>query len=356
MEQRRLLESPLWWHVALVLRALRLVVDHVVRPRPGDSTSTTRAPIHDHHPAPSTTPTPCRSPSHAPGWSQALTTLPPGGGFTGLSCISDTFCIAVGGGSTGDGAARPGSGVTASWDGAAWSGPSVYFPAPTSGPISCRPSRGGLYIGTDLRDRRRVGPCQRRRRHQLVDPHRHHSPSAPRQPGRPGSGHPGSRSLRCRAPRRSCGGGRQRRTDLRPQERHVDGTQAFGSTHTTGATVALFQTGRVGVSCPPASSCTAVVGTSVLDWSGSWSPEGVPWARPWLRCGRPDSIACPAPPCAPSSTGPGSSTGTPAALVPARPSTPAPLDGISCPTTSFCMAVRHRCGRGVERLDVDRPR
>ncbi len=76
-------------------------------------------------------------PPPAPGWSAALTTLPPGGGFSGLSCLSDTFCIAVGGGSSGEGtAATDGSGVTVSWDGAAWSGPSVYLPAPITGPIT----------------------------------------------------------------------------------------------------------------------------------------------------------------------------------------------------------------------------
>ena len=42
--------------------------------------------------APSATPTtvPVAVP-HAPGWTLALTTLPPGGGFTSLSCISDTL-------------------------------------------------------------------------------------------------------------------------------------------------------------------------------------------------------------------------------------------------------------------------
>ena len=100
----------------------------------------------------------------APGWSLALTTLPPGGGFTSLSCISDTFCVAAGGGTTGDGAALvSGSGVTMSWDGAAWSSPSVYYPAPAAGAVTAPvlPSLD-LHLRAAVHDRGRLGSRQHR--------------------------------------------------------------------------------------------------------------------------------------------------------------------------------------------------
>ena len=66
-----------------------------------------------------------------------LTTLPPGGGFTSVSCISDTFCVASGGGTSGSGTSlTSGSGVAVSWDGAAWSDPSVYYPAPAGATVT----------------------------------------------------------------------------------------------------------------------------------------------------------------------------------------------------------------------------
>ena len=83
-------------------------------------------------------------PGRPRGGAPALTTLPPGGGFTSLSCISDTFCIAAGGGTSGDPSElTAGSGVAESWDGASWSDPSVYFPARPTGRSprrSCPPS------------------------------------------------------------------------------------------------------------------------------------------------------------------------------------------------------------------------
>src|SRR5664279_6597436 len=85
---------------------------------------------------PSATPTTVVAPVvQAPGWTGSLTSLPPGGGFTSLSCISDTLCVAVGGGANAaDAGDTTGSGVTVSWDGAAWSEPSVYYAAPAVGP------------------------------------------------------------------------------------------------------------------------------------------------------------------------------------------------------------------------------
>ncbi len=301
--------------------------------------------------APAATPTtvPVAVP-HAPGWSLALTTLPPGGGFTSLSCISDTLCVAAGGGTTGDGAALvSGSGVTMSWDGAAWSTPSVYYPAPAAGAVTA-PVLPSLDCTS--------GPlCM------IVDASGHVStgdgtnwssplplpvaPPLPAGPADPGPGHPGTRTtaVSCPSPALCAVVDNTGHTDTRR-----DGTwlapQSFGTTVGFGAaatTVALYQGGRVGVSCPTTTSCTAVVGTSVLDWNGSgWSAEAAPWASA-LAPGAavPVSIACP--------------TVTLCAIVngdaivvrdAGKPWTPRQtldpgrqLDAISCPTRSFCVAA-----------------
>jgi len=48
---------------------------------------------------PSAVPTTVPSPVvPVPGWSHPATTLPPAGGYTSVSCISDVFCLAAGGG------------------------------------------------------------------------------------------------------------------------------------------------------------------------------------------------------------------------------------------------------------------
>ncbi|HXW38178.1 MAG TPA: hypothetical protein VEJ44_00675, partial [Acidimicrobiales bacterium] len=86
-------------------------------------------------PVPSATPTTVVTPVvPPPGWSAPLTAVPPGGGFTSVSCLSDTFCIATGGGDNqADAGDTAGAGVSDSWDGATWADPSVYYPAPASG-------------------------------------------------------------------------------------------------------------------------------------------------------------------------------------------------------------------------------
>ena len=133
-----------------LLAALSLLILVVVAT---DCSSSSATPTADRRTAPSTTgaspsttsttvpsATPTTVPTtvpHAPGWAAPLTILPPGGGFTSLSCISDTLCVAAGGGTTGDPRdLLAGSGVTMSWDGATWTSPSVYFPAPASGTVT----------------------------------------------------------------------------------------------------------------------------------------------------------------------------------------------------------------------------
>ena len=173
------------------------------------------------------------------------------------------------------------------------------------------------------------------------------APPLPAGPADPGPGHPGTRTtaVSCPSPALCAVVDNTGHTDTRR-----DGTwlapQSFGTTVGFGAaatTVALYQGGRVGVSCPTTTSCTAVVGTSVLDWNGSgWSAEAAPWASA-LAPGAavPVSIACP--------------TVTLCAIVngdaivvrnAGKPWTPRQtldpgrqLDAISCPTRSFCVAA-----------------
>ena len=118
------------------------------RPSTGDTSTCPRV---DHHRPPSAVPTTVPVPARRPrGGPRPLTTLPPGGGFTSLSCISDTFCVAAGGGTTGDGTAlTSGSGVAVSWDGAAWSDPVGLLPgAGHRAGHRPGPARRHLHVGT----------------------------------------------------------------------------------------------------------------------------------------------------------------------------------------------------------------
>ena len=301
--------------------------------------------------APSATPTtvPVTVP-HAPGWTSALTTLPPGGGFTSVSCFSDTLCVAAGGGTTGDGTALvAGSGVAMSWDGATWSSPSVYFPAPaagvvtapvlptlacTSGPLCLIVDGSGHLSSGDGTNWATPLP--------LSTP-----PALPADPADPGPGHPGSRTAAVSCPTPSLcavvdNTGHtytlRNGTWLAPQS--FGALQGFG---TAAVRTSLYQGGRVGVSCPTSTSCTAVVGTTVLDWNrSSWSAEAAPWSSP-LAPGStvPVSIACPTVTLCAIVNGDaivvrnGDKAWTARqTLDPGRQ-----LDSISCPTRSFCVAA-----------------
>jgi len=293
---------------------------------------------------PTTVPAPVRQ---APGWTEPLTALPPGGGFTSLSCLSDTFCIAAGGGTSGDPSElTTGSGVTESWDGAAWSEPSVYYPAPALGPVtapvlpavdctsgpSCLIADGSGRVsegnGTDWSD-----PTA------LPTP-----PSMPSDPADPGPGHPESRSVAvsCPSPTFCAFVDNTGQTD-----EMENGTwqppQSFGRPDGAGATVALYQAGRVGVSCPTSSACTAVVGASVLVWDGSsWAEQPLPWTASLVPgASDPTAISCATTSVCAIVNGTGVSMGGAESSWSAEDTVDpgGGLDSISCPSTTFCLAA-----------------
>lgn len=298
------------------------------------TTSTTHAPSA----VPTTAPTPVQP---TPGWTAPLTTLPPGGGFTSLSCISDTFCVAVGGGTDGSGAtATSGSGVTVSWDGASWSQPSVYYPTPVGGTVTA-PVLPSISCT--------AGPsCT------IVDGSAHLSrgdgtnwsapvaaataPGPPPNPSDPGPGHAGSRtsSISCPGPSLCAV------VDNTGQAGVVrnSGPLSLQPLAVPGAGVSLYQTGRVGVTCRGTASCTAVVGPWILDWDGTgWSVEPAPWTT--TPPAGPTAIACPTSQLCAIVSGPEvwvrragqpwSSAGTidPGGV----------LDAIACPSATFCLAA-----------------
>jgi hypothetical protein len=276
-----------------------------------------------------------------------LTALPPGGGFTSVSCISDTFCVASGGGTGGTNTLTPGAGVAVSWDGAAWSDPSVYFPAPANGPVtapilpaisctsgpSCVIVDGSEHV-TEGDGTNWLAPIP------MAPP-----PGLPANPADPGPGQPDARftAVSCPSPT-TCA--------------FVDNTghaymlrggswlapQSFGVPNGPGSsTVSLYQAGRVGVSCPTSSSCTAVVGGSVLDWNGStWTQEPTRWtASLAVGTGDPTAISCPSAGECLIVNGTGVSSGgagtgwSPEQTIDSHGG----LDAISCPTTTFCVAA-----------------
>lgn len=300
---------------------------------------------------PSATPTTIPAPVvPAPGWSAPLTTLPPGGGFSSLSCLSDTFCVASGGGTDGGGTATTtGSGVTQSWDGAAWSDPSVYFPAPAAGPVAAPVlpvvvcTSGPLCVIVDGSDHVSTGDGTTWSTPAPLGP----APALPTNPSDPGTGHPGSRTaaVSCPTPFLCAVVDNTGHTFTMQNGRWLP-AQAFGGPQAlapSAGTVSLYQSGRVGVSCPTTTSCTAVVGSSVLDWNGdTWSEEAAPWTAS-LAPGAavPVAISCPTTSlCAVVNgddivvRGADHTWTSRQTLDPGRQ-----LDAVSCPSASFCVAV-----------------
>ncbi len=306
---------------------------------PSSTPSATTAPS----PVPTTSPSPV---TPVPGWSAPLTALPPGGGFSSVSCISDTFCIAAGGGAgDADALGTTGSGVTVSWDGAAWSDPSVYYPAPAIGQptapllpaIAC--TDGPLCVIVDGSDQVSSGDGTN-----WAPPSPLPTASALLQgnPVDPGSGHPGSRdaAVTCSGPTFCAAVDNTGHAESLVAGSWVD-AGAFG---TEG--VALYEGGLVGITCPTSSMCRAVVGTTVLDWDGTaWSQEATPWTTsvPAGSGGTPQAAAI----VCPSTTLCAIVSGTELWVdEPGQPWTPPQsidpeggLDSISCPTATFCMAA-----------------
>ncbi len=298
---------------------------------------------------PSATPTTAPTPVvQAPGWSQSLTTLPPGGGFTSVSCISDVFCVAVGGGANNaDATGTVGAGVTVSWDGAAWSTPSVYLPAPASGAvtepllpaISC--TEGPFCAIVDGSDHTSSGDGTTWSPPAPLAA----APAALPDPADPGPGHAGSRSAAVDCPD-------QRFCALVDNTGHVstlrDGVWDVPQTFSTpagassGPAVGLYQSGRVGLACTADSACTAVIGAAVLDWDGSnWAEAGSPWGPPSATGSGDSAVACPsASLCAivhgtsVSVRTPGSGWSPPQVIDPAGG-----LDALACPSATFCTAA-----------------
>ncbi len=290
----------------------------------------------------------------APGWSVPLATLPPGGGFTSVSCISDTFCIAAGGGANqSDASGTVGAGQTQSWDGQAWSNPSVYFPPPAAGSNGSAPSPimpaitciGGPFCaivdgsgfvsngdGTNW-----ITPVP-------LKP----APRLAANSADPGTGHAGSRyaAVSCTSSK-FCTIVDNTGNAYAWENGSWLAPQAFGTG--PGGTSAIYATGRVGVSCATPSACTAVVGTAVLDWSGrTWSEEAAPWSTtlPGSSAstsinGDPTAISCPTSTLCVIVNGSdvsyrnGSATWSPAQSVDPGGT----LDSISCPQMTYCMAA-----------------
>ena len=269
----------------------------------------------------------------APGWSTFTTTLPPVGGFTSVSCLSDTFCIAVGGGTDGTTSLTTGPGTAVSWDGASWSEPSVYFPAPATGPVTapilpavsctdgptCVIADGSGHVsdgnGTDWSAPMAV-PAP--------------TPASGSASG--GSGPPPSAAVSCPTPT-FCA--------------VVDSTGraytlsdgVWGLPWPGGSNAPHSPAGPVGISCPGPSDCTAVVGPSILDWNGvGWSDDPQPWTT--SPAVGPTAVSCPTPSLCAVVNGT-----TVAMRITGGPWSADPtvdpaggLDSISCPSTSFCMA------------------
>jgi ferredoxin len=172
----------------------------------------------------------------------------------------------------------------------------------------------------------------------------------PTNPTNPGSGHPGAdeAAVSC-ATRKFCAIVDNSGNAYTWKDGSWLAPQAFGS-GTGPSAVALYASGRVGVSCPTTSACTAVIGTAILDWNGStWSEESLPWtptlADPSHRAsavsGNPTAISCATSTLCAIVNGSGASyrNGAPT-WSPTRTIDPSGmLDSISCPRVSFCMAA-----------------
>lgn len=288
---------------------------------------------------PTTTPTPVVP---TVGWTRPVTALPPAGGITSLSCISDVFCLAAGGGSNeADAAGSTGPGAVAAWDGATWSSPTTYYPtAPGTAPppwlpaISC--TGGPLCAVVDGSGHAVLGDGTTWSAPSTLGV----APTTSPNPADPGPGHPGARSAAVSCPTAQfCA--------------YVDNTGHVATLHGTSwstpqamtvrvgtATVGLFQSGRVGLSCADGSACTGIVGGTVLDWDGAnWNVSAAPWGA--SATAGDTAVSCPAAgTCVAvhgstaSVRGPGSGWSVPRTI-----DSNGLLDSVSCPSVTVCAAA-----------------
>ncbi len=293
---------------------------------------------------PSATPTTVVAPvTSAPGWAAPLTALPPGGGFTSVSCLSDTFCIAVGGGDNqADIDDTAGAGVSDSWDGAAWADPSVFFPAPATGSqtapimpaISC--TGGPLCVIVDGTDHVSSGNGTDWSAPFALSP----GPGPPpANPGDPGAGHPGSRhaAVSCPAPT-FCAAVDNTGHAVVLAGGHWSSLQAL----TTGpSATSLYVAGPVGLSCPAVSACLAVVGPNVFGWDGtSWAKQPS-WTTAAASGAGGAAVSCPEVTLCWLVSGQVAVEWSSAGrwLPPQTIDPGGGLDAVSCPTVAFCVAA-----------------
>lgn len=234
-----------------------------------------------------------------------------------------------------------------SWDGAAWSEPAVYYPAAASGPVSapilpaitctsgpsCVIVDGSGHVsdgnGTNWSAPTPLAPA----------------PAVAANPADPGVGHFESRSAAVSCPTPTiCAFVDNTGNTYTLRDGSWLAPQSFGVAGGPGGSrVSLYQLGRVGVSCPSSSSCTAVVGASVLDWNGSaWTQEPNPWTASFTSgTSDPTAISCPSVSECLIVNGTGSSARTGGrGWSPEQTIDPAGgLDSLSCASTSFCVAA-----------------
>ena len=301
---------------------------------PPTTTTTTTLPSA----VPTTVPTPVVA---AVGWSAPLTTLPPVGGFTSVSCISDVFCLAAGGGSEeADAADSSGPGVVGSWDGATWATPVTYFPSPAGDnpppwlpAISC--TDGPLCWVTDGSGHTSEGNGTTWSSPTPLAG----VPVAPPDPSDPGPGHAGARSAAVSCPTSAFCAYVDNTGHVAIWSGTAWSTPRAFTAPVGGSTVELYQSGRVGVSCPDPSDCTALVGDAVLDWDGStWTSSAGPWGSSVTGD---SAVSCPSAGICVAVRGtsvsvrsPGSGWSSPRAI-----DGNGHLDSVSCRTLANCTAV-----------------
>ena len=208
-------------------------------------------------------------------------------GFTSVSCISDVFCLAAGGGSNeADAAGSTGPGTVTAWDGATWGTSATYF-AGAAGecPAAVAPGHrlhGRTHVRRGGRERTHIA---RQRDHLVGTGAVGPSGGARPRPGRPRPG-----------PHR-CAHGRGVLpvvAVLRLRRQHRARGHAPGN-HVVGPP-GVHHPGRAGHRRPlpvrpgracrarTAASCTALIGDTELDWDGTaWTSAAGPWGAAGSR-------------------------------------------------------------------------